>query len=263
MGLSRVGGHCVMACDTDPVANETYKKNFGINPKGDIKELSAKDIPESDVLCAGFPCQSFSHVGPKGGLKDPRGEVVHEIFRLIKEKQPKAFILENVTGLLSHNRGKTFSYITRQLKSTGYNLYSEVLEAKDYDLPQLRKRLFFVGINKKYDVTFEFPKPLKQKKKLSDIMKGDTEREFAFTIRIGGRRSGINSKFNWDCYMVDGKERYITIKECLALQGFPRNFHLTGKEKDQFRQVGNSVPTNVIREIGRQLLETSIFDNQK
>jgi site-specific DNA-cytosine methylase len=97
---------------------------------------------------------------------------------------------------------------------------------------------------------YVFPAPIGCKKTLSDIMHGDAERQYAFTIRIGGRRSGINNKYNWDCYMVDGAPRYITVEECLELQGFPRDFKLIGNKDKQFKQVGNAVPTIIVEAIG-------------
>ena len=147
--LTALGGNCLMACDILPVACETYFKNHGIVPLGDITKIKSSDIPKHDLLCAGFPCQSFSNIGQKGGLNDPRGEMIYEIFRIIEAKKPKAFILENVKGLVAHNRGQTLEYIITMLESFGYNIKYDVLEAKDYGLPQIRKRLFIVGVQNK------------------------------------------------------------------------------------------------------------------
>lgn len=249
-----------MASDIDSCANETYERNFGIEPWGDITKVDASSIPRFDILCAGFPCQSFSNVGPGGGLRDPRGALIYEVFRILKAKKPKAFILENVKGLSAHNGGKTLEYIIGRLKRAGYRVYHKILETKDFDLPQLRKRLFMVGIDKKYNAVFRFPEAAKQTKKLGHVMQGKTERDYAFTIRIGGRRSGLHNRFNWDCYVVDGKARYIRVEECLELQGFPRDFFLAGNEDQRFKQVGNSVPVNVVREVGRALVEIGIFN---
>lgn len=258
--LSEIGGACVMASDICPHANTTYKLNYGITPLGDIRDIDSKKIPPFDVLCAGFPCQSFSNVGQKKGLRDHRGALIYEVFRILKDKHPRAFILENVKGLLTHNKGKTFSYILEQLTACGYNVKYKIMQATDYGLPQIRKRLFMVGIRKDLSVDFTFPPPLKLTKTLSDIMKGKTERKYAFTIRIGGRHSGINNRFNWDCYMVNGKPRYITVSECLELQGFPKDFQLSGSESHKFKQIGNSIPTTIVKEIGKTLLKTGIFN---
>ena len=259
--LAKLGGRCVMASDISPCANETYKQNYGITPSGDIYSISSNDIPNFDILCAGFPCQSFSNVGTKGGLQDPRGKLIFEVFRILKDKKPRAFILENVKGLISHDKGKTLALIVSNLEKCGYQTYTQVLEAKDFNLPQIRKRLFFVGIRHDIKIKYTFPKPVPLTKTLAQILGGKTERDCAFTIRIGGRHSGINNRFNWDSYRVDGKVRYLTVSECLQLQGFPSDFALCGNEAEQFIQVGNTVPTNVVEAVGRQLLLTGIFNN--
>lgn len=258
-GLARCGGKCVMASEIDPVAIETYEKNYGITPKGDISKIDVNDIPDFDLLCGGFPCQSFSNVGQKGGLDDPRGALIYQVIRLLKGCKPKAFILENVKGLLSHNKGETFKVIIKELTECGYKVYYDVLEAKDYGVPQIRKRVFVVGVRNDINKEFTFPKPIGCDKKLCDVMHGCTDREYAFTIRIGGRRSGIENKYNWDCYRVNGELHYITIEECLEVQGFPRDFYLAGNKDNQYKQVGNAVPTVVVEAIGKQLRTLNII----
>lgn len=259
LGLSKCGGECVLASEIDETAIETYIKNYSITPLGDITNIKISDIPEFELLCAGFPCQSFSNVGKKCGFKDPRGALFFQVSRILKGCKPKAFLLENVKGLLSHDNGKTFQIIKKELTDCGYRVYYKLLEAKDYGVPQIRKRVFIVGIRNDINIEFEYPKPIKCKKKLSDIMHGETGREYAFTIRIGGRHSGIDNKFNWDCYRVNGVPRYIKIEECLELQGFPRDFFLAGNESKQFKQVGNAVPTVIVEAIGKQLQKLNII----
>jgi len=259
LGLNPLGGKCVLACDIDPIANQTYLNNFGMAPLGDIKDIESQDIPDFDLLCAGFPCQSFSYIGPKGGLKDPRGALIFHVFRILKDKIPRAFILENVKGLITINNGKIFEYIMKKLQEINYTIYWKVLKASDYGLPQIRQRLFIVGIHKNCNYSFEFPKKRKLDFTLSDVMNGKTDRECAFTIRIGGRHSGINNRFNWDCYLVNGKPRYITPEECLILQGFPVNFKLYGNLDQKYRQVGNSVPTNIVNSIGSNMAQKDKF----
>ncbi len=258
-GLAKCGGKCVMASEIDPIAIETYQKNYGITPKGDVGKIEIKDIPQFDLLCGGFPCQSFSNVGQKGGLDDPRGALIYQVIRLLRGSKPKAFILENVKGLLSHDKGNTFKIIIKELKKCGYKVYHEILEAKDYGVPQIRKRVFIVGVRGDINKEFSFPEPTGCDKKLSDVMRGKTEREYAFTIRIGGRRSGIDNKYNWDCYRVDGKLHYITVEECLEVQGFPRDFYLAGNKDNQYKQIGNAVPTVIIEAIGKQLQTIGII----
>lgn len=258
-GLSKCGGKCVMASEIDKTAIETYTKNFNIKPLGDVSKISIEDIVDFDLLCAGFPCQSFSNAGRKGGLDDPRGALIYQVIRILNGCQPRAFLLENVKGLLSNDKGRTFKTIEANLAACGYKVYHKVLEAKDFGVPQIRKRVFIVGVRNDINIEFIYPEPTECSKKLSDVMHGKTEREYAFTIRIGGRHSGINNKFNWDCYMVDGESRYITVEECLELQGFPRDFYLAGNSSMKFKQIGNAVPTVVVEAIGSRLTELGII----
>ena len=258
-GASWAGGECVLASDIDIVANQTYKLNYGIEPKGDIYNIKSEDIPDFELLCAGFPCQAFSQVGRRRGLDDERGILIFQVLRILKDKQPKAFILENVKGLLSIQNGEVFNMIVEKLKDVGYNIYTKILEAKDYGTPQLRKRLFFVGIRKDICANFEFPQPVPLKYSFSDVMGGKTEREYSFTIRIGGRRSGINNRFNWDAYVVDGKVRYITPEECLLLHGFPKSFKLCGNMGQKYHQVGNSVSCCIVNELVKTLQSLNVL----
>ncbi len=157
-------------------------------------------------------------------------------------------------------KGKILDHILQELRSLGYDVFHRILEAKNYGVPQIRKRLFIVGIRSDFNIKFEFPHEIPCEKTLSEIMGGKTEREYGFTVRVGGRHSGINNRFNWDCYVVDGKLHYITPEECLQLQGFPADHYLAGSSSDRYRQVGNSVPTTVIREIGKSLISTGVFN---
>jgi DNA (cytosine-5)-methyltransferase 1 len=257
--LEPLGGECLMASDILPIACDTYHSNYGIKPLGDITKIKLKEIPKHDLLCAGFPCQSFSNVGQKGGLNDPRGEMIFEVFRILKGKKPKAFILENVKGLVSHDSGKTLAYIIESLENLGYKVKYQVLEAKDYGLPQIRKRLFIVGVSDKINKEFEFPKPIELKYNLSDVLGGVVEREFGFTVRIGGRRSGIDNRYNWDAYKVNGEVRYITPEECLLLQGFNEEFILKGTQSQKYYQVGNTIAITIANEIGKELIKAGIL----
>jgi len=226
---------------------------------GDIAEIESDNIPDFDVLCGGFPCQPFSNIGQRGGMEDSRGSLIYQVARILRDKQPKAFILENVKGLQTMNKGKILGIMISELESAGYIVKHKILEAKDFGIPQIRKRLFIVGVRNDIDISFTFPTPIGCDIALSDIMNGEVEREYGFTVRVGGRHSGINNKFNWDCYMVDGSPRYITLEECLQLQGFPRDHYLAGNTSDKYRQVGNAVPTTVIKEIGKSLVNSGII----
>lgn len=258
-GCSMAGGKCVLASDIDEIANKTYLENYGIAPRGDIYQIPSDEIPDFDLLCAGFPCQTFSQIGQKGAFEDERGLLIFQVIRVLRDKKPKAFILENVRNLQSIQNGKVFKVIVSELEKVGYNVYTEILESKDYGTPQIRKRLFFVGIRKDIKADFTFPKPIPLKYTFSEVMGGKTEREYSFTIRIGGRRSGINNRFNWDSYVVDGKVRYITPQECLLLHGFPKGFKLCGNQSQQYHQVGNSVSVFIVNEITKQLQKLKVI----
>jgi DNA (cytosine-5)-methyltransferase 1 len=162
----------VFSAEIDKYACETYKINFGGDPQCDITKIDEKKLPDFDILLAGFPCQAFSIAGRRGGFEDTRGTLFFHVARMIKEKQPKAFLLENVKGLTHHDGGKTLSTIMNVLEhDLGYTVYSQLLNAKDYGIPQKRERIYIVGFKKETD--FEFPKPKKLKLKIKDIMEKD------------------------------------------------------------------------------------------
>jgi DNA (cytosine-5)-methyltransferase 1 len=147
---SAINGECVLACDIDEKAMEVYKNNYGINPFNDITKLKEHDIPKHDLLCAGFPCQSFSKAGKRNGFSETRGTMFFEIERILRYHTPKFIILENVRNLVSHDDGNTWKVITSVLKDIGYRLTAEplIVSPTDVGTPQLRPRVFIVG---KYD----------------------------------------------------------------------------------------------------------------
>jgi DNA (cytosine-5)-methyltransferase 1 len=145
LGMERAGHECVGSCEWDTYARETYKKNFGSYPEyDDAKDLHAQSLPSFDVLCAGFPCQAFSIAGKRLGFEDTRGTIFFEIARIAKEKRPSYLLLENVRGLLSHDKGRTFATIISTLDEMGYDAEWQVLNSK-YFVPQNRERVFIIG----------------------------------------------------------------------------------------------------------------------
>lgn len=174
MAMQNLGGKCVFTSEWDKEAQRTYRANFGEVPFGDItKEQTKKFIPDGfDVLCAGFPCQAFSIAGKRGGFEDTRGTLFFDVAEIIKRKQPKAFFLENVKGLRNHDRGKTLETILNVLRNDlGYFVPEpQIINAKDFGVPQNRERIFIVGFHKSTKVTeFVYPKPLDKKVKFADI----------------------------------------------------------------------------------------------
>ena len=173
IAMQNLGGVCVFSSEIDKYAKQTYEINFGEVPFGDITKIDASNIPEHDVLCAGFPCQAFSIAGKRKGFDDEtRGTLFFDIKRIIKEKQPKAFFLENVKGLINHNKGKTFKTILKVLRED-LNYYvpdPQIINAKNFGVPQNRERIFFVGFRKDINIKkFSYPNPIKKKLKFADV----------------------------------------------------------------------------------------------
>lgn len=173
IAMQNVGGNCVFSSEIDKYAKITYDLNFGEVPFGDITQIDENDIPEHDILCAGFPCQAFSIAGKRKGFEDEtRGTLFFDIKRIIKAKQPKAFFLENVKGLRSHDRGKTLKIILKVLREE-LNYYvpdPQIMNAKDFGVPQNRERIFIIGFRKDLGIdSFVYPKPTGEKQVFADV----------------------------------------------------------------------------------------------
>jgi DNA (cytosine-5)-methyltransferase 1 len=180
MALERAGGRCVFSSEWDAAARSTYFANFGEVPFGDITAIAnenrtSDEIPRHDVLVGGFPCQAFSIAGFKGGFTDTRGTLFFNLARVIEDHRPKAFLLENVKGLASHDRGRTLEVILRTLTvDLGYQVSTKIVNAKDFGVPQNRERIFIVGFkNKRAAEAFSFPAPSKRKATIADIKERD------------------------------------------------------------------------------------------
>lgn len=178
LALQNIGGKCVFTSEWDKYSKQTYKANFGELPFGDItKPLTKSYIPDGfDVLCAGFPCQAFSIAGKRGGFEDTRGTLFFDVAEIIKSKKPKAIFLENVKGLKSHDKGKTLETILNVLRDDlGYYIPDpQIINAREYGVPQNRERIFIVGFRKDLGINdFEYPKPVKAKPTVSDILEDD------------------------------------------------------------------------------------------
>ena len=166
--FEELGCSCVFSSEWDKSAQMMYHANFREIPVGDITKITNDEIPEHDILLAGFPCQPFSIIGNGKGFADTRGTLFFEIERIIRDKKPEAFLLENVKQLVKHNNGKTFQVILSKLKEMGYFIHWKVLNALDYGLPQKRERVIIVGFRKNYQ--FSFPLPHQNRQKLSEIV---------------------------------------------------------------------------------------------
>ncbi|WP_353106152.1 DNA (cytosine-5-)-methyltransferase [Acetoanaerobium noterae] len=187
VALEHWGCECVFSSDIDKYARETYKLNFGEYPTGDITQIDEKDIPDHDILCAGFPCQPFSIGGKRLGFEDTRGTLFFDVLRILKEKRPRAFFLENVAGLCNHDGGNTIETIVNCLKEIDYVPIFRVINAKDVGYPQNRARWYCVGFDKKkfphiteeFQFTFPEKKPLKYT--LDSLIEGSASSDYTVT----------------------------------------------------------------------------------
>lgn len=269
LALHALGGRCVFASEIDSNARKTYEYNIKkISPEifdrgmfnDDIRKISPHDLPDFDVLCAGFPCQPFSQAGYKRGFQDThkseRGNLFFKIVDILEAKRPKAFFLENVRGIVNHDNGKTFKIIKDILeKELGYSFHHKIIHASDYGLPQLRPRAFMIGFrDDRSPSQFIWPavKPLKLT--MSDIWGGQCSREVGFTLRVGGRGSPITDRRNWDSYYVDGEVRRLEVPQARKMQGFPDDFEFPVAPSQAMKQLGNSVAIDAVRECAGSLV---------
>ena len=283
IGFEFYGGQCVFSSEWDIHAQKTYEANFGELPHGDITKISPNDIPDHDILLAGFPCQPFSILGDKKGFYDTRGTLFFHIEQILRVKRPYAFLLENVKNLRSHDKGRTFKTIIDILKSLKYHVHDDVLNALDFGLPQKRERTFIVGFTE--DIEFHFPKPLGIKASLSDILEDDKDvdpklyaSDQIYKNRINKckitpfypsvwheNKSGNISILPYSCalranasynyLLVNGKRRP-SPRELLRLQGFPDSYKIVVSTYEIRKQTGNSVAVPVVKAIAEEMLRS-------
>jgi len=293
--FEKMGGECVFSSEWNKFARETYLANFGEEPAGDITKIKASEIPHHDILLAGFPCQPFSIAGiskklslnhPVGFDDKTQGTLFHDIVRILKEKHPRAFLLENVKNLEKHNGGNTFRIITESLKNLDYHIKSKVIDAK-YLVPQHRERIFIVGFRKKADFeNFEFSEILDKKPRLEKILEKNTDRKYTLTKgvwnalkRHAQKHKEAGNGFGYSIadvngisrtlsarYYKDGAEilisqgrgrlpRRLTPGECVRLMGFPDSFKIPVSDNQAYRQFGNSVVMPVVETIARRMTQ--------
>jgi len=269
IAMESLGGECVFASEIDVFARKTYEHNFNkSNPElfssgmfnDDIRKINPVDLPDFDILCAGFPCQPFSQAGHKRGFSDAhkseRGNLFFNIVDILEAKKPKAFFLENVRGIVNHDNGNTFRVIRDIIENElGYSFHYKIVKASDYGLPQLRPRAFMIGFkNEGMLSSFTFPPAIPLRFNMSDVWKGACSREIGFTLRVGGRGSGINDRRNWDSYLVDGEVKKIMPEQAMKMQGFPISFDFPVPNTQAMKQLGNSVAIDAIKACGESML---------
>lgn len=292
LGFQRHGGRTVFSSEWDKFAQKTYRINYGEMPAGDITEIDEKDIPKHDILLAGFPCQPFSQAGLKKGFEDVRGTLFFNIAKILREKRPKAFMLENVKQLRGHDKGRTIEVILSILNELNYYVPDpEVLNAYHFGAPQNRERIIIVGFNKDYlptdYVEFKYPKGyVDDSVKVGAILESEVPDRFTISDKLYQghleRKKAHEKKgngfgfclFNSDSkytstisarYYKDGSEalieqngknpRMLTPRECARLQGFPEEFIIAVSNSQAYKQFGNSVCINVIDAVANNMLE--------
>ena len=275
LAFHKIGAECVFASESDPFARKTYQENFkklspslfdsdlfeGTRFNDDIKNIDPKDVPDHDILCAGFPCQPFSQAGHKRGFdedRDSRGNMFFYLSDILKEKRPKAFFLENVRHLVNHDDGRTFDTIKQMLtRDLGYKIYYKIVKASDYGLPQHRPRIFIIGFREEdiYPDEFEFPEKRKLKFTMSDVWGGECSKEIGFTLRVGGKGSGIDDRRNWDAYLVDGELRRLGVEEGKKMMGLPATYKFPVSKGQAMKQLGNSVAVDAVQAVAKKMID--------
>jgi len=265
---------CIGYSEIDKYAVQVYEKHFNHKNYGDITKINAKELPDFDFLCGGFPCQAFSIAGKRRGFEDTRGTLFFDIARIVREKQPRLLLLENVKGLLSHEKGRTFATIISTLDELGYDAEWQVLNSKNFGVPQNRERVFIIGhlrgtsrpkvfpIREGSESNLKYCGVVDNIKRWNKECKGQS-RDFSQGQRIystkgisqtlAGNAGGQGGKTGL-YQQKDLKIRRLTPKECERLQGFPDGWTAEGTEgkisdTQRYKTLGNAVTVNVIREI--------------
>lgn len=311
IAFDRAGGHCVYSSEWNKYSQQTYFVNFGEQPDGDITKVNEKDIPNHDILVAGFPCQPFSiagvskknSMGRETGFADKtQGTLFFDVCRILKEKRPKAFMLENVKNLCSHDKGRTFQVIKESLDELNYEVFHAVLDGQNY-VPQHRERIIIVGFDRERygkDIDFEFklipknPKPV-----IKDILDKDVEAKYTLSDKLwiylqnyAAKHRAAGNGFGYGIapldgisrtisarYYKDGSEiliaqegknpRRLTPRECARLQGFPDSFKIPVSDTQAYKQFGNSVVIPLMENVAKliivklEYMDTMIADKMR
>ena len=278
MGFEDENTKCVFSSEWDKFASMTYEANYGEKPYGDITKINEEDIPDHDVLLAGFPCQPFSNIGKREGfLHETQGTLFFDILRILKKKLPKMFLLGNVKGLLNIDNGKTFDTIIKSLRSLKYSVFYEVLDAQNFGLAQKRERIMIVGFRKDLNITeFKFPKGnLNQKIPISSILEHNPkgysisehlQKNYLFK-KNDGKPQIVDFNTNAPAktlvatyhkiqrltgtFVKDGETgvRLFSELELKRLMGFPDDFKVPVSRTQMYKQFGNSVAVPMIKEV--------------
>ena len=288
------GGRCVFSSEWDKHSQTTYEINHGEIPDGDITKINENTIPNHDILFGGFPCQAFSISGKRKGFDDTRGTLFFDIARILKNKQPKMFLLENVKNLAKHDKGNTLKVILETLNDLDYKVYHKVLRASDYGVPQARERIYIVGFKDK-TIDFSFPEPGENTVVVRDILEtglnidakiihrdfimrddlsvalprkpkrighfnngGQGERIYSIDaagITLSAYGGGAAGKTG--AYLVNDVVRRLSPRECARLQGFTDDFEIPVSHNYALKQFGDSVSVPVINKLIQNMIGSS------
>lgn len=282
--FERLRTKVVFANDMDVFAAETYKANFNHPFVCDsISNIPSTEIRDHDILVGGFPCQAFSIVGQRQGMSDERGQLFLQMARILRDKQPDAFIAENVKGLVNIQKGKVFDIILKEFESAGYDIRFKILNASNYGIPQKRERVFIVGFRKGLSVNFKFPSPEKDLIPLKSVLIDDYLPKFVFSKRAVEGMKRANKAFNKGraqnidepCNTVsshlakvslngtdpvllvdEANEIYrrFTPLEAARIQSFPDNFIFPVSEFQTYKQIGNAIPPVIMWKLMREVI---------
>lgn len=298
IAFEKAGGKCVFTSEWDKYCQFTYLVNFGERPQGNIKEIDEKNIPEHDLLLAGFPCQPFSiagvsknkSLGRQDGFEHRKqGNLFFDIARILLEKNPKAFLLENVKNLKTHDKGNTFKVINKTLVNLGYKLFIEIRDARYY-VPQHRERIFIIGFRKDMysDIKFNFPNVPTKIGRVADILEKNIDAKYTLTDKLWNylqnyarKHKAKGNGFGFGLidperdtitrtlsarYHKDGSEilikqegrnpRRLTPRECARLMGFDDTFKIPVSDTQAYRQFGNALCVPLVTDIAKQMIKT-------
>lgn len=276
----------IFSSEIDMNAQKTYYKNYNELPQGDITKIDEKDVPQHDILLAGFPCQAFSVAGNRKGFEDTRGTLFFDVARIAKYHKPKVIFLENVKGFVNHNKGETFKVVKETLEELGYQVYSKVLNTKDYGIPQNRERIYIVAfLDKK--IKFNFPEKEPLKLNIRNLLEDDVHDTYYYNNKplyerikdditsmdtvYQWRRQYVRENKNGVCptltanmgtgghnvpIILDNKGiRKLTPNECIKFQGFDSDFEFPDNlaMSHRYKQAGNSVTVSVIEKIAEKI----------
>ncbi|MDG3214100.1 DNA cytosine methyltransferase [Streptococcus suis] len=283
-GFEDVNTKCVFSSEWDKFSAKTYEANYGEAPHGDITQIDEKDIPKHDVLLAGFPCQPFSHIGKREGFgHETQGTLFFDVLRILKYHMPKMFLLENVPGLLTIQKGETFRVILENLESLGYSVFYDVLDAQNFGLAQVRKRVVIVGFHPNLNISsFAFPQGNRETRTpISSILEKNPkgysisehlQKSYLFK-QDDGKPQVVDSSSNLQVktlvasyhkiqrltgtFVKEGETglRLFSELECKRLMGFPDDFIIPVSRTQMYRQMGNSVAVPMMRAVANAMKE--------